>query len=61
VGNNGALSFSPDTTKASVGDIVDFYFHLLHSIIRGDLSNPCAAAKTGGFSLGLCQFLLEKL
>jgi plastocyanin len=52
VGSAG-LTFSPNTIKASTGDILDFHFHAInHSVVMGDFSNPCAPAKTGGFFSG---------
>ncbi|KAL6696898.1 Cupredoxin [Trichoderma pleuroticola] len=53
VGQNNALTFSPDTVTAKVGDILDFHFHAVnHSVVMGDFANPCAPAKTGGFYSG---------
>ncbi|RFU74368.1 hypothetical protein TARUN_7881 [Trichoderma arundinaceum] len=52
VGENG-FTFTPDSVKAKVDDVLEFHFHPLnHSVVMGDFKNPCAPAKTGGFFSG---------
>lgn len=51
-GLNG-LAFTPDSTKANVGDVLEFHFHPInHSVVMGDKNHPCAPAASGGFFSG---------
>lgn len=49
----GDVYFSPAYVNASAGDILEFHFlpHN-HSVVMGDLDNPCQPATTGGFYSG---------
>ncbi|CEJ82074.1 hypothetical protein VHEMI02165 [[Torrubiella] hemipterigena] len=51
-GLNG-LAFTPDSTKANVGDVLEFHFHpISHSVVMGDKNHPCVPAASGGFFSG---------
>ncbi|RDW75953.1 hypothetical protein BP5796_06774 [Coleophoma crateriformis] len=48
---NGGLKFTPNSTIALVGDVVEFhYYPRNHSVTQGDFSNPCMS--TSGFFSG---------
>lgn len=53
VGEAG-LTFTPDTTKAEVGDILEFHFvGGVHDTVRGDFDKPCQPAPAeGGWASG---------
>lgn len=47
VGQSG-LSFSPDSSTASVGDTLEFHFFgSIHSAVQGDFSTPCQMSSSG--------------
>lgn len=53
VGLHGALSFSPNSTSASVGDILEFRFFngsAPHSVVSGPFGTPCLPGSGGFFS-----------
>jgi plastocyanin len=51
VGQNGRLTFSPDTLAAAVGDKVNFHFFSLnHSVVQSSFNNPCQPIDNGIFS-----------
>lgn len=52
VGQSG-LRFTPDTIKANEGDIIEFHFNGMHSVIAGDFANPCTPVSSGGFYSGV--------
>ncbi|KAL6887044.1 Cupredoxin [Trichoderma evansii] len=52
VGQTG-LKYTPDTIKANKGDIVEFHFDGMHSVVAGDFSKPCTPATSGGFYSGI--------
>jgi len=45
--------FEPNSTKADVGDVLEFHFmpHN-HSVVMGDFEDACMPAKKGGFYSG---------
>lgn len=48
---DGGLKFTPNSTIASVGDVVEFhYYPKNHSVVQGSFSNPCMS--TSGFFSG---------
>lgn len=52
VGQDG-LVFSPETSTANVGDILNFHFYEStgpHSVVRGDFDSPCTPSSTTFFS-----------
>lgn len=51
VGQSG-LRFTPDTIEANEGDIVEFHFNTMHSVVAGDFNNPCTPVAGGGFYSG---------
>uniref|UniRef100_A0A8H7KEL5 Phytocyanin domain-containing protein n=1 Tax=Bionectria ochroleuca TaxID=29856 RepID=A0A8H7KEL5_BIOOC len=51
VGKDG-LRYTPDTIKADKGDIVEFHFNAMHSVIAGDFKKPCTPVTSGGFYSG---------
>ncbi|KAH8129467.1 hypothetical protein ACSS6W_008203 [Trichoderma asperelloides] len=51
VGQSG-LRYTPDTIKANKGDIVDFHFDAMHSVVAGNFNKPCTPATSGGFYSG---------
>lgn len=51
VGENGQLTFTPNTVNASVGDTVLFNFHPLnHSVVQSTFGQPCQPESNGIFS-----------
>jgi plastocyanin len=49
----GGIVFSPNETKAAVGDVLEFHFVAgNHSVVQGDFDNACHPATTGGFFSG---------
>jgi plastocyanin len=47
------LYFSPTTTTAAKGDVLEFHFvPRNHSVVAGDFNNPCQPAAAGGFFSG---------
>ena len=48
----GGLTFSPDSIKAAVGDVVQFHFNSMHSVVAGDFKKPCTPVANGGFYSG---------
>jgi len=47
VGQSG-LSFSPDSSTADVGDVLEFhFFSSIHSAVSGDFSSPCQMSSSG--------------
>ncbi|KAK2593632.1 hypothetical protein QQS21_008680 [Conoideocrella luteorostrata] len=54
VGSSG-LTFSPDSTVAEKGDILEFHFYSVHSVAMGDFANGCAPAAHGGFFSGVIE------
>ncbi|KAL2754465.1 hypothetical protein ACRALDRAFT_1063296 [Sodiomyces alcalophilus JCM 7366] len=54
-------SFTPDTTKADVGDTLEFHFHPgSHSVVRGEYTQPCAPVNDGGFFSGFVTVEAEE-
>jgi plastocyanin len=51
VGKNG-LTYTPDTITAGKGDIIEFYFDGMHTVVAGDFNKPCTPVTTGGFYSG---------
>lgn len=51
VGQNG-IRYTPDTIKANKGDIVDFHFDGMHTVVAGDFNKPCTPVTSGGFYSG---------
>jgi plastocyanin len=48
---DGGLKFTPNSTIASVGDVVEFhYYPKNHSVVQSGFSNPCMS--TSGFFSG---------
>lgn len=48
---DGGLKFSPNSTTAAVGDVVQFhYYPKNHSVAQGSFSTPCMS--TSGFFSG---------
>lgn len=46
-------NFEPKCINAAVGDILEFHFAPNnHSVVMGDLENPCQPAASGGFYSG---------
>jgi plastocyanin len=54
VGNNGELSFAPDSITAAVGTSVEFVFYpSVHSVTQSSFDSPCAVLADGtGFWSG---------
>jgi plastocyanin len=51
VGNNGKLTFVPDTINAKVGeDVVFTFFPKNHTVTQSDFNNPCNPSEGGVFS-----------
>ncbi|KAM0425563.1 hypothetical protein ACHAPT_009094 [Fusarium lateritium] len=48
----GGLKYTPDAIKASKGDIVEFHFDSMHTVVAGDFNKPCTPAASGGFYSG---------
>lgn len=49
----GNLYFNPLNVNASVGDVLEFHFlPNNHSVVMGDLTDPCQPAAEGGFYSG---------
>lgn len=47
------LDFQPANVNASAGDILEFHFGPNnHSVVMGDMDNPCQPASDGGFYSG---------
>ncbi|KAK0710081.1 hypothetical protein B0T26DRAFT_627022, partial [Lasiosphaeria miniovina] len=58
VGANNLLDFSPESTTAAVGDVLEFHFFRYfpsHDVAMGDFDSPCTPAKTGGFYSGIFE------
>ncbi|OAQ64606.1 hypothetical protein VFPPC_05864 [Pochonia chlamydosporia 170] len=51
VGRTG-LRYAPDNIKAAKGDIVEFHFDAMHSVVAGDFAKPCTPVASGGFYSG---------
>jgi plastocyanin len=52
VGKNG-LAFTPNSTAAAVGDVVEFHFFPKdHTVTQTSFAAPCQANLTGGFFSG---------
>jgi plastocyanin len=49
VGQNNGFRFTPNDVKAAKGDIVEFHFDGMHSVIAGDFSKACNPVSSGGF------------
>lgn len=49
----GGLTYNPDTITADKGDIVEFHFDSMHSVVAGDFENPCTPVTSGGFYSGV--------
>lgn len=48
----GGFVYSPDTSTANVGDVLEFHFFgNFHTAVQGDFANPCQRA-SGGFNSG---------
>lgn len=47
-----ALTFSPDTVSAAVGDWVEFTFTSGHSVAQSSFDSPCVPLSGGGFYSG---------
>jgi plastocyanin len=54
VGKDG-LAFSPNTTTAEKGDILEYHFYKQHSVAMGDFANGCTPASQGGFFSGVMK------
>ncbi|KXJ85893.1 Cupredoxin [Microdochium bolleyi] len=49
----GGLAFSPNETRAAVGDTLEFHFHpKAHSVARSTFDKPCEAMNVAGFYSG---------
>jgi plastocyanin len=49
----GGLVFSPNSTTAEKGDVLEFHFYPRnHSVAQGFYSNPCQPVQSGGFFSG---------
>lgn len=49
----GNLYFKPMNVNASVGDVLEFHFlPNNHSVVMGDINDPCKPAASGGFYSG---------
>ncbi|KAM6517030.1 hypothetical protein FSOLCH5_007983 [Fusarium solani] len=48
----GGLKYTPDTISAAKGDIIEFHFDSMHTVVAGDFSKPCTPATSGGFYSG---------
>lgn len=48
----GGLRYTPNTIKADKGDIVEFHFDGMHSVVAGDFKKPCTPVSSGGFYSG---------
>jgi len=47
VGQSG-FSFSPDSSTADVGDVLEFHFFgSIHTAVQSDFSSPCAMSSSG--------------
>lgn len=47
------LEFSPSSTTAEIGDVLEFHFYPRnHSVAQGFYANPCQPAQAGGFFSG---------
>ncbi|KAK7414101.1 hypothetical protein QQX98_007044 [Neonectria punicea] len=51
VGKSGDV-FSPDSIKAAKGDVIEFHFDSMHSVVAGDFKKPCNPLSDGGFYSG---------
>lgn len=49
----GGLRYTPNNIKADKGDIVEFHFDAMHSVIAGDFKKPCTPVSSGGFYSGV--------
>jgi plastocyanin len=52
VGRRGGLGFAPNNITADEGDIVEFHFNAMHSVVAGDFKKPCTPVTRGGFYSG---------
>jgi plastocyanin len=53
VGKNGLLEFSPNSTTANVGDIVEFhYYPKNHSVVQTSFASPCQFSLASPFFSG---------
>jgi len=53
VGEDGALSFKPDTSTANIGDTLEFHFYSGsggHSVVSSTFDSPCVPAPNAFFS-----------
>ncbi|RSL49163.1 hypothetical protein CEP54_012541 [Fusarium duplospermum] len=48
----GGLKYTPGTITAAKGDIIEFHFGSMHTVVAGDFNKPCAPAASGGFYSG---------
>ncbi|KAI8716793.1 hypothetical protein NCS52_00973700 [Fusarium sp. LHS14.1] len=48
----GGLNYNPNTIKAAKGDIIEFHFDSMHTVVAGDFNKPCTPAASGGFYSG---------
>ncbi|RMJ20133.1 hypothetical protein CDV36_000237 [Fusarium kuroshium] len=48
----GGLKYTPDTITAAKGDIIEFHFDSMHTVVAGDFNKPCTPATSGGFYSG---------
>lgn len=48
----GGLNYNPNTIKAAKGDIIEFHFDSMHTVVAGDFNKPCTPATSGGFYSG---------
>ncbi|KAF4461748.1 extracellular serine-rich [Fusarium albosuccineum] len=48
----GGLRYAPDTIKAAKGDVIEFRFNSMHTVVASDFNKPCAPATSGGFYSG---------
>lgn len=49
VGEKNGIKFTPDNIKAAKGDIVEFHFDSMHSVVAGAFDKPCNPVSSGGF------------
>lgn len=49
----GGLNYTPDTIKADKGDIIEFHFDSMHTVVAGDFNKPCTPVASGGFYSGI--------
>lgn len=48
----GGLKYTPDSITPAKGDVVEFHFDSMHTVVAGDPKKPCTPATSGGFYSG---------